>query len=157
GNRARRPRASHSHQPRRQRARQDGELRSGRSLLPLADARSDRMTGRILVVNTGSSSVKFSLYDAAADDLAAEAHGELEGIGVRPRLHIRAPGGTSLVERDCQAGEAADQEGAIATIVAWVDDHLAGAPLAGVGHRVVHGGETFTEPVRVTDEVLAAL
>ena len=115
------------------------------------------MTGRILVVNTGSSSVKFSLYDAGADDLAAEAHGELEGIGVRPRLHIRAPGGASLVERDCQAGEAADHEGAIATIRAWVDGHLAGTPLAGVGHRVVHGGETFTEPVRVTDQVLAAL
>jgi acetate kinase len=115
------------------------------------------VTGRILVLNTGSSSVKFSLYDAAADDLAAEAHGELEGIGVRPHLHIKAPGGASLVERDCQPGEAADQEGAIASIRAWVDDHLGGAPLAGVGHRVVHGGETFTEPVRVTDEVLAAL
>jgi acetate kinase len=115
------------------------------------------VTGRILVLNTGSSSVKFSLYDAAADDLAAEADGELEGIGVRPRLHIRAPGGSSLVERDYQPGEAADQEGAIASIRAWVDDQLAGAPLAGVGHRVVHGGETFTEPVRVTDEVLAAL
>jgi len=115
------------------------------------------VTGRVLVVNTGSSSVKFSLYDTAADDLAAEAHGELEGIGVRPRLHIRAPGGGSLVERDCPAGEAADHEGAIASIRAWVDDHLAGTPLAGVGHRVVHGGETFTEPVRVTDDVLAAL
>ena len=61
------------------------------------------------------------------------------------------------MERDCQPGEAADQEGTIASIRAWVDDHLAGAPLAGVGHRVVHGGDTFTEPVRVTDEVIAAL
>ncbi len=116
------------------------------------------MTDRILVVNAGSSSVKFSLYVGAADgDLAAEAHGELEGIGVRPRLHVTGPRGEPLAERDCRPSEVLDHDGAMAAIRACVDDQLAGRPLAAVGHRVVHGGETFTEPVRVTPDVLAAL
>ena len=116
------------------------------------------MTGRILVINAGSSSVKFSLYDAAADGaLVNEAHGELEGIGVRPRLHVAGPQDESLVERDCSVTEVRDHDGAIACILAWLDDHLAGRPVAGVGHRVVHGGVEFTEPVRVTGDVLAAL
>ena len=58
------------------------------------------MTGRILVVNTGSSSVKFSLYDAGADDLAAEAHGELEGIGVRLGREVV---GSRVVQRELDA------------------------------------------------------
>jgi len=116
------------------------------------------MTHPILVVNAGSSSVKFSLYAGSPDgDLVADAHGELEGIGVRPRLHVAGPHGEPLIDRDCSAAEASDHDGAMAAIRACVDDRLTGRSLAGVGHRVVHGGDVFTAPVLVTADVLAAL
>ncbi|MFG1746473.1 acetate/propionate family kinase [Micromonospora chalcea] len=85
---------------------------------------------RILVLNSGSSSVKYRLYDG--DDVLDK--GTVERIG--------EPGGGP-----------ADHESAVREIIGRLD--LTG--LAGVGHRVVHGGRKFSEPVRIDDAVVAAI
>jgi acetate kinase len=104
----------------------------------------------LLVLNAGSSTLKFSLFDAAATDTPRLAvHGLVDGIGVHPRLVIgdAAP----------RAAAAADHAGAFGVVARWLEEHLRGAPPTAVGHRVVHGGTRYAGPVAVDDAVLAAL
>ncbi|MFN8545511.1 MAG: acetate/propionate family kinase [Candidatus Binatia bacterium] len=116
------------------------------------------MTGAVLVLNAGSSSIKFARFDVGtAGALEPGPHGEIEAIGGTPRLGVRAGDGTLLADRPCAAAEAADHRSAIATIRAWLHAHPSARPLAAVGHRVVHGGREFAAPVRVDAAVLATL
>jgi acetate kinase len=104
----------------------------------------------LLVLNAGSSTLKFSIFDAAATDTPRLAvHGLVDGIGVHPRLVIgdAAP----------RAAAAADHAGAFGVVARWLEEHLRGAPPTAVGHRVVHGGTRYAGPVAVDDAVLAAL
>lgn len=114
------------------------------------------MLGPILVINAGSSSVKFSLFESLAGRvLRAITHGEVAGIGTRPRLTVADGAGQKLLDESCGA---ADQETAMAAILGWLkEDGGSEGSLAGVGHRVVHGGADFSEPMRIDDRVLARL
>jgi acetate kinase len=108
------------------------------------------MTGRcVLVVNAGSSSLKYRLVEASTGE--ALAHGLVSEIG--GASHWRHEGATRHDEDvDCP-----DHAAAFARARAALDDEGELGALVGVGHRVVHGGARFTEPVRVDDEVVAAL
>lgn len=110
----------------------------------------------ILVINAGSSSVKFSLFETAADrSLSAGAHGQVEGIGVSARIDITDAQGRKLLGEPVSAK---DHEAAIAAIHDWFASHIGSeAGLGGVGHRVVHGGTAYSEPVLVDEQVIAAL
>ncbi len=115
-------------------------------------------SGSILVVNAGSSSLKFSLFrvdDAASLHLAAR--GQLDGIGTRPRLKASDGAGTPLVEREIAVAEACEVKDAVALTGAWLRAQFTGEPLLAVGHRVVHGGAEFSRPVLVDAPVLAEL
>jgi len=115
-------------------------------------------SGSILVVNAGSSSLKFSLFrvdDAASLHLAAR--GQLDGIGTRPRLKASDGAGTPLVEREIKVAEAREVKDAVALTGAWLRAQFTGEPLLAVGHRVVHGGAEFSRPVLVDAPVLAEL
>lgn len=115
-------------------------------------------SGSILVVNAGSSSLKFSLFrvdDAASLHLAAR--GQLDGIGTRPRLKASDGAGTPLVEREIAVAEAREVKDAVALTGAWLRAQFTGEPLLAVGHRVVHGGAEFSRPVLVDAPVLAEL
>jgi acetate kinase len=110
------------------------------------------MDGRILVLNVGSSSIKFSVFAGAS--LALERKGEVEAIGLAPRLHVT----------DAATGSAYDESVAAAThaeAIAIIDRHLASSGdarrFAAIGHRVVHGGAAFVEPMKVDAAVLAEL
>jgi acetate kinase len=107
----------------------------------------------ILVINAGSSSIKFSVFETTADRLlAAGAHGQVSGIGTRPRIDAQ---GRKLIE---QPAAGADHQGAIAAIQDWFAAHIGDdAGFAGVGHRIVHGGMAYSEPVLIDDAVIAAL
>ncbi|EFH12481.1 acetate/propionate family kinase [Teichococcus cervicalis] len=116
------------------------------------------MSGRaILVLNAGSSSIKFQLYDEAGGALTRRFKGRLEGIGTaRPRLLAWAAGDVALEDRALDPARTADGEAAQAALGGWIADHMGGPPDA-VGHRVVHGGGRFTGPALVDDTVLAEL
>ncbi len=113
------------------------------------------MSDAILVLNAGSSSIKFELFDLVGpDDLSARFAGQIDGIATaHARLTAREHGGSVLVDRQV---EAADLVRAHDVVGGWLAEHLGGLPLA-VGHRVVHGGPEFAAPVLIDDEVLARL
>ena len=112
----------------------------------------------ILVVNAGSSSLKFSLFRVdAADDLQLAVRGQIDGIGSRPRLTAKDDAGNTLVERDFTVAEAREVKDAIALAGAWLREQFAGEPLLAVGHRVVHGGAEYSRPVLVDETVFEAL
>jgi acetate kinase len=116
-----------------------------------------RLAETILVLNAGSSSIKFELFEAGAGDLlASRLAGQIEGIGVRPHLVAKNAAGRLLVDRPVPLEEAADVERALAVVEGWLEAELAG-PLLAVGHRVVHGGPLYAAPVRVDAAVLATL
>ncbi len=118
------------------------------------------MTQTLLVINSGSSSVKFAAYDVLPDAaLQRIANGKIEGIGSAPRLQVRGQGGTLLEDRriDVSTDPARGPEEAFRQLFAWLGQHAGERTLGAVGHRVVHGGELFTQPARVTPAVLAQL
>ncbi len=110
----------------------------------------------ILVVNAGSSSVKFSVFETLSDrSLAAGIHGQVEGIGTSPHLEITDPRGTKLTDRPVTG---AGHVGAIAAIHEWFATHAGNeAGFVGVGHRIVHGGSTYAKPVLIDNKVMAVL
>ncbi|HVH80957.1 MAG TPA: acetate/propionate family kinase, partial [Stellaceae bacterium] len=110
----------------------------------------------ILVLNAGSSSIKFSVFETAEDGgLAPGAHGEVDGIGTSAEFSVANAEGDKLAERK-PAGN--DHAAAIGAIHDWFAAHTGGeASFVGVGHRVVHGGSEFTRPVMIDERVLAAL
>lgn len=118
------------------------------------------MSETLLVINSGSSSVKFAAYDVAPDSsLTRIANGKIEGIGSTARLLVWRHDGTQLEDR-CIAVSTEPALGAkeaFEQLLAWLRAHAAGRRLLAVGHRVVHGGERFTEPALVTPDVLAQL
>jgi len=112
--------------------------------------------GSILVVNAGSSSLKFQLFDVEGGTLRRAIRGQLDGIGVHPRLRATDGAGTTLVDRDHAPGSVLDLPTAIAATRAWFQT-LEGVEIHAVGHRVVHGGPDFDGPVRIDETVLERL
>src|SRR5215472_2846024 len=109
----------------------------------------------ILVVNAGSSSVKFQVYDAGdRSNLKRLVKGQMDGVGARPRLRAEAADGTSLIDRNFNVDEAHDVPAAIQTVGNWLREMLKRDPVA-VGHRVVHGGPEYNRPILVDAAVLA--
>jgi acetate kinase len=113
----------------------------------------------ILVLNAGSSSLKFSVFSAYSPSTGAAAllvHGQVEGIGTAPRLVLRNERG-EIVEDNRFAGSDFDHERAFGVAVERCQARFGSNRLVAVGHRVVHGGVAFTTPVRIDAAVLAAL
>ena len=113
------------------------------------------MTGCIAVLNAGSSSIKFALYEAGRDG-ALLFHGQVENIGLAAHLAVTDASGATVAERRWSKGEL-DHQGATAEILKLGRELLAGRPVLAIGHRVVHGGTEFAAPVRVDAGVMAAL
>jgi acetate kinase len=112
----------------------------------------------VLSLNAGSSSLKFALTGVgAAGDFATIAAGRIEGIGTAPHFVARDSGGVVLTERRWAADSGMGHEAFLGLLFDWIEAHLDGDRLIGVGHRVVHGGTAFATPVRVTAAVLEQL
>jgi acetate kinase len=111
----------------------------------------------VLVVNAGSSSVKFQIFETAADGaLARRIKGQMDGIATRPRLRASGADGATLIERTYPVAEVGDVPAALAVAGAWLREDQRVDPIA-VGHRVVHGGPDYDGPVLVDDDVVARL
>jgi len=116
------------------------------------------MTDAVLVLNAGSSSIKFSLFAARRDELALIAGGQIAGLHTAPHFVARDAAGKPAAEKQWPAEAKLDHEGALAYIVDWLKaTHGAEHRVAAVGHRVVHGGADYGAPVRVDAAILAKL
>ncbi|SEN93891.1 acetate kinase [Rhodospirillales bacterium URHD0017] len=111
--------------------------------------------GCIAVLNAGSSSIKFALYESGRDE-ALLFRGQIEGIGVAPHLKALDGAGTVVAEENWDKGSL-DHHAATAAIIALGRKLLAGRPVLGFGHRVVHGGTAYAAPTRIDAGVLANL
>jgi acetate kinase len=112
----------------------------------------------ILVVNAGSSSLKFSLFRLdAASALHLAVRGEIDGIGTRPHMKTKDHAGQTLAELDLAVDDVRELGDAITLAGAWLRDEFPNERLLAVAHRVVHGGANFSQPVRVDTAVFAAL
>ncbi|MGQ9369743.1 acetate/propionate family kinase [Azospirillum sp. ST 5-10] len=111
----------------------------------------------ILVINAGSSSLKFSVFRGSGDDLTAAITGQIFGIGTQPRFEARDAAKRPLADRAWVPGEAADRTALLSFLLEWIEDHLDGARLLAAGHRVVHGGAAYAAPILLDDAVMAEL
>ncbi|MAO54347.1 MAG: acetate kinase [Rhodospirillaceae bacterium] len=116
------------------------------------------MTQTVLVINAGSSSLKFSVHDARDDgQVELSARGRIEGIGGTPHFIVKDIQGNVLAEHHWPKDRTVQHEQFFGYLGDWIESYLEGAKLEVVGHRVVHGGTRFTAPVRIDDDVLGAL
>ena len=115
------------------------------------------MSDAILVLNAGSSSVKFSLFEGHArpEPGGLVCDGEFDGIGHRVHFVARDNSERSLADRYLTEG--ATHEDALATLLSWVESQFPNHRLVAAGHRVVHGGSLFTSPVRIDSSVIDEL
>ena len=113
------------------------------------------MNDYALVLNAGSSSLKFCLFERPpAEGWRLAARGQIEGIGTAPRLSVKDADGQVIDKQDVPAKDGND---AVEVLAAWLRARYGGSKVLGVGHRVVHGGARFTGPTILNEEVLAEL
>src|SRR5215469_7592231 len=105
------------------------------------------------VINAGSSSLKFSFYEADTRLLS----GQFDGIGARPSASAVGSAGDKIAPPDISATTLATPSDALPMLIPWARQHLGPRPLAALGHRVVHGGLRHSRPARVTPELLDEL
>jgi acetate kinase len=116
------------------------------------------MADTILVVNAGSSSIKFSSFELGEGRrFRLLSKGQMDGIGTQPRLRVRDAGGLALTDQKYSAADVPDVPAATVCVGAWLRTHLGGAWPVAVGHRVAHGGPVYVAPVLVDGLVLATL
>ena len=119
------------------------------------------MTDVILVLNAGSSSVKFSMFTVGprGQDLRLRYRGAIEGIGSDPRFFVADADGRRAVDHPL-AGRgvgAGDHAALLPVLHEWIAGHTDHLRVVAVGHRVVHGGEQFAAPVLLDDMILDQL
>jgi acetate kinase len=115
------------------------------------------MSETILVVNAGSSSIKFQLFEVGAGDrLRRKLKGQVEGIRVHPHLIAKGAEGDVLIDTSWPAAEVADVPAALGKVVEFLRAEIGALPIA-VGHRVVHGGPDYSAPILVDEAVVERL
>src|SRR5215510_1731488 len=116
------------------------------------------MTQTILVLNAGSSSIKFQLFAVAANNqLARRIKGQMEGIGSRPRLLAKGADGNTLVDETWSPAEVGGVPAGLDRVLSFLRAQIGGRLPTAIGHRVVHGGPHYGEPAIVNASVLAEL
>jgi acetate kinase len=111
----------------------------------------------VLVVNAGSSSLKFQVFEVGSSDtLTCAVKGQMDGIGTQPRLRAQRADGHKLIDQTYDRNQVQDLPAATTTTGDWLRT-LRGFDLIAVGHRVVHGGPEYSHPVLVTPEIVSQL
>jgi acetate kinase len=110
-----------------------------------------------LVLNAGSSSLKFCVYRRpAVENWRLESRGQIEGIGTSPHLSVKDAEGTRLADQTLEA-TVRDGRQALDALAVWLRSKYGGSRVLGVGHRVVHGGPRHARPTLVNRQVLEEL
>ncbi len=116
------------------------------------------MSETILVVNAGSSSIKFQLFAIGRDDqLERRLKGQIEGIGTRPRLIATGTNREILIDETWPAAEVDTVPAALDKLIAFLRRDIGGRLPVAIGHRVVHGGPRYSEPVVINSALLNEL
>jgi len=119
------------------------------------------MTEAILALNAGSSSIKFSLFDASngKDTFPLLYQGGVDGIGSEPHFLVHDITGQRIVDEQLKTKATAepDHKEALGVLLDWIEHHETEQTLIAVGHRVVHGGTLFSAPVLVDSQVISQL
>jgi acetate kinase len=116
------------------------------------------LNSAVLVLNSGSSSVKFALYRAADGDSQRLLSGQIDNIELAPRLLLReASGEASEHALKAHSDPGRTRAEALSFLIGMLSQRAGGAGVLAAGHRVVHGGSRFREPVVVDREVLGVL
>ena len=116
------------------------------------------MSGVFLTLNAGSSSLKFAVFERDTTSAVPMISGKITGIGENALFSARDSQGRALgtdLPETLDAG--ATHEQVIAMLLPWLENHQSFGSLVAVGHRVVHGGQNFTKPTRISDAVLQQL
>lgn len=109
---------------------------------------------RILTINGGSSSIKFALFETG-NSLRRVLDGRIERIGLpEATFDVKGPEEADTFSR---AANATDYAGAVTLLMTWLEKRSRREPLAAVGHRVVHGGSKYSDPQRITPEMVEEL
>ncbi len=117
------------------------------------------MSGVILVLNAGSSSLKFSVFGTEESRLPLLYGGEVDGIGVEPHFVVSDAEGRVVAETHPapSASRPLGHHDLLVSVLEWFDGHADGLSMTAAGHRDVHGGAHFAAPVLVSEQVLQAL
>ncbi|HWH69704.1 MAG TPA: acetate/propionate family kinase [Candidatus Sulfotelmatobacter sp.] len=115
------------------------------------------MTDAILVLNAGSSSIKFSIFTAQTNALALDVCGQIDRLFTAPHFVAKDLQGKVVSERSWPEGAQFGHDEAMEHLRLFLREELTHFHLIGVGHRVGHGGLKFAQPVRVDAQVLAEL
>ena len=115
------------------------------------------MADAIAVLNAGSSSIKYSLFLRDGGGLDLAQRGQVEGLHTAPRFEAVDRAGNRVAEHAWSQGAALGHAGAMDFLVAHLRKRLQRDRLVGIGHRVVHGGMQYSQPVRVDATILDAL
>lgn len=110
------------------------------------------MSSDILVINSGSSSIKFGLYGGDAGALSNLGHGRIVGIGTAPKLQAYDRNNALISDEQLKPGS--DHEQSMSALLDWGLTSGAAGKFGAIGHRVLHGGSAYEAPVMVNDEVL---
>lgn len=115
------------------------------------------MKDLILVINAGSSSIKFQLFEAAAADPIMLYKGQIDGIYVDPVFVAKDAADNKIANEKLPADKPKGHDTSLHHILDWLKDKTEGGKISAIGHRVVHGGTKFSEPVLITPEVIKGL
>ncbi len=115
------------------------------------------MSDAILVLNAGSSSIKFSVFLVQSDRLELLLNGQTEGLYTAPRFKAKDAAGEALEGREWDKGTRLGHDGAIEHLIGFLRGHRGDHRLIAIGHRVVHGGLNYAEPTLVNADVLTNL
>ena len=110
----------------------------------------------VLVLNAGSSSIKFGLFDISAAGPVLLCKGLLDEHEAKPRLVVKSPSGEDLFGKQREASDPNDGH-LFADVLGFIEDRFGVGCLRAVGHRIVHGGPDYSGPVELTEEVYAKL
>ena len=115
------------------------------------------MANLVLVLNAGSSSIKFTLFDADGDGPPLLLRGQIEGLYTSPRFVAKDAGGAEIAAKAWGDGVRLGHDGALNHLSEFLRSHGQGHRMVAVGHRVVHGGMDYSSAVLLTPQVVATL
>jgi len=106
------------------------------------------------VLNSGSSSIKYTIFVIDGDELRPSIRGQIESIFSSPHFVAKDAGGRMVTEKFWDAGETLNHRQATEFLLGFLRNELDGMQLIGIGHRVAHGGLKYTLPVRLDSKVV---